>query len=268
MEKTNIRAYTLQELANVLVQHGKKHSGQNKSGSGFGKREWPVSRTWPTCQKSSGNFGQSTLSCKQPRSPINRRVVTVRQNSASPFLTGTWLKPCLSQARINRPCASPSQVGCKLKCSFCATGGLGFTRNLLPEEIFDQVVAVKRLGEERGLPLSNIVLMGMGEPLLNYENVLAAIERITAEDGLGNVPLSPHVIHLRHRGRHQTTGRWRRSFQPCHLAPLGCQHDPDKIMPINKAYPLTELAEAIRYFVDKTGDTSHVRVPVTERCQW
>lgn len=79
-----------------------------------------------------------------------------------------------------------SQVGCSLDCKFCATARLKRMRNLNPDEIYDQVVAIHKeslLYYDR--PLSNIVFMGMGEPLMNYKNVLASIEKITADDGLG-----------------------------------------------------------------------------------
>jgi 23S rRNA (adenine2503-C2)-methyltransferase len=78
-----------------------------------------------------------------------------------------------------------SQVGCSLTCKFCATGYMDRKRNLNADEIFDQVVLIAKQAEENyKLALSNIVYMGMGEPLLNYANVLRSIERITAEDGL------------------------------------------------------------------------------------
>jgi 23S rRNA (adenine2503-C2)-methyltransferase len=82
-----------------------------------------------------------------------------------------------------------SQVGCSLTCKFCATGKLKLLRNLDPGEIYDQVVAIRRQSEKHyGIPLSNIVYMGMGEPLLNYKNVLKSIEMITSPDGLGMSP--------------------------------------------------------------------------------
>src|ERR1700748_2783614 len=78
-----------------------------------------------------------------------------------------------------------SQVGCSLTCKFCATGYMERKRNLNPDEISDQVVLIDRQAKEHyGVPLSNIVYMGMGEPLLNYKNVLDSIEKITSEDGL------------------------------------------------------------------------------------
>lgn len=82
-----------------------------------------------------------------------------------------------------------SQVGCSLACAFCATGKLKLLKNLSAGEIVDQVVYLNRQVEERyGQHLSNIVYMGMGEPLLNYNNVLSSIDKITSPEGLGISP--------------------------------------------------------------------------------
>ncbi|MEP1891184.1 MAG: radical SAM protein, partial [Cyclobacteriaceae bacterium] len=82
-----------------------------------------------------------------------------------------------------------SQVGCSLTCKFCATGYMDRKRNLDPGEIYDQVVEIDRQAKASfDQPLSNIVYMGMGEPLLNYKNVLDSIDRITAPDGLNMSP--------------------------------------------------------------------------------
>src|SRR5690606_5364017 len=79
-----------------------------------------------------------------------------------------------------------SQVGCSLDCNFCATARLKRMRNLNPDEIYDQVVTIDRQSrEQHGRPLSNIVFMGMGEPLMNYNNVMKAIDKITSDEGLG-----------------------------------------------------------------------------------
>jgi 23S rRNA (adenine2503-C2)-methyltransferase len=87
-----------------------------------------------------------------------------------------------------------SQVGCSLDCHFCATGQLKRMRNLNPDEIYDQVVAIHNEAQELyGRPLTNIVFMGMGEPLMNYRNVLLAVEKITSPRGLG---MSPKRITL------------------------------------------------------------------------
>jgi 23S rRNA (adenine2503-C2)-methyltransferase len=82
-----------------------------------------------------------------------------------------------------------SQVGCSLTCTFCATGKLERIRNLEAGEIYDQVAILRKQAEEKyGIPLSNIVYMGMGEPLLNYSNMLESIHRITSPDGLNMSP--------------------------------------------------------------------------------
>jgi 23S rRNA (adenine2503-C2)-methyltransferase len=82
-----------------------------------------------------------------------------------------------------------SQVGCSLSCAFCGTGRLKMLRNLTAGEIYDQVVYLRNQAQERyNIPLSNIVYMGMGEPLLNYKNVMTSIEKITSPDGLGMSP--------------------------------------------------------------------------------
>ena len=88
-----------------------------------------------------------------------------------------------------------SQVGCSLTCTFCATGRMKRVRNLDPAEIYDQVVLVNRQAVEHfGHPLTNIVYMGMGEPLLAYKNVLKSVEHITSPKGLG---MSPRRITVR-----------------------------------------------------------------------
>ena len=82
-----------------------------------------------------------------------------------------------------------SQVGCSLDCKFCATSRLKRMRNLNPDEIYDQVVAIDKQSKlYHNRPLSNIVFMGMGEPLMNYNNVLKAIDKITSKEGLGMSP--------------------------------------------------------------------------------
>ena len=82
-----------------------------------------------------------------------------------------------------------SQVGCSLNCKFCATAKLKRMRNLNPDEIYDQVVLINQQSIEHfNRPLTNIVFMGMGEPLMNYQNVLNSIEKITSKSGLGMSP--------------------------------------------------------------------------------
>ncbi len=146
-----------------------------------------------------------------------------------------------------------SQVGCSLTCKFCATGYMERKRNLNPDEIYDQVVLIdKQAKENYGLPLTNIVYMGMGEPLLNYANVLKSVERITAEDGLN---MSPKRITVSTAGIAKMIKKLGDDHVKFNLAlSLHAANDEKRntIMPINEQNSLKALAEALRYYFAKT----------------
>ncbi|UCG28997.1 MAG: 23S rRNA (adenine(2503)-C(2))-methyltransferase RlmN [Bacteroidales bacterium] len=146
-----------------------------------------------------------------------------------------------------------SQAGCPLGCVFCATGIYGYRRNLTAGEIFDQVVALNELSVlQRKKPLSNVVLMGMGEPLLNYENVMQAIYRLTSETGLG---ISPHRITLSTVGisdRIKQMGDDRVKINLAVSLHTANKLKRDAIVPVNKSNPLSSLSSAVKYFYDKT----------------
>lgn len=148
-----------------------------------------------------------------------------------------------------------SQVGCSLTCKFCATGYMDRERNLDASEIYDQVVAVAKQAEEHfDKPLSNIVYMGMGEPLLNYKNVLDSIERITAPDGLH---MSPKRITVSTAGIAKMIKKLADDQVKFNLAlSLHAANDEkrNKIMPINESNTLEALREALNYFYQKTGN--------------
>lgn len=147
-----------------------------------------------------------------------------------------------------------SQVGCSLDCHFCATGQLKRMRNLNADEIYDQVVAVMNEAENFfGRPLTNIVFMGMGEPLMNYKNVLEAIDKITSAEGLG---MSPKRITLSTVGLAKLMKKLADDQAKINLAlSLHSARDEvrDTIMPINKANPVADLADALKYWYAKTG---------------
>lgn len=147
-----------------------------------------------------------------------------------------------------------SQVGCSLSCKFCATGKLDRVRNLNADEIYDQVAIIREQSMEvYNIPLSNIVYMGMGEPLLNYANVLSSIERITAANGLG---MSPQRITVSTAGIAKMITKLGDDEVKFNLAlSLHAANDNkrDKIMPINEHNNLEVLSDALKYFYDKTG---------------
>lgn len=147
-----------------------------------------------------------------------------------------------------------SQVGCSLSCNFCATGRLKRMRNLDPDEIYDQVVAIKDQGDlyfER--PLTNIVYMGMGEPLLNYKNVLASIDKITSPEGLG---MSPRRITLSTVGIPKMIKQLADDEVKFNLAVSlhsAIDESRSRMMAINDKSNLAELAESLQYWNDKTN---------------
>lgn len=147
-----------------------------------------------------------------------------------------------------------SQVGCSLTCKFCATGKLERIRNLNADEIYDQVAIIRKQSEDNyNIPLSNIVYMGMGEPLLNYANVLKSIEKITSPEGLN---MSPQRITVSTAGIAKMIKKLGDDGVKFNLAlSLHAANDEkrDKIMPINEHNNLEALREALKYFYDKTG---------------
>jgi 23S rRNA (adenine2503-C2)-methyltransferase len=147
-----------------------------------------------------------------------------------------------------------SQVGCSLACKFCATGRLKLMRNLSPGEIYDQVYLLNQLSTESfGQRLSNIVFMGMGEPLLNYKNVISGSDRISAEMGLG---FSPRRITLSTAGIAKMIWKLGEDEVRFNLAlSLHAANDlkRSEIMEINDSNNLETLAASLRYFHERTG---------------
>jgi 23S rRNA (adenine2503-C2)-methyltransferase len=146
-----------------------------------------------------------------------------------------------------------SQIGCSLSCKFCATGYIERKRNLDFDEIYDEVVLLNQQCEQAyGQKLSNIVFMGMGEPLLNYRNVLRAIDRITSPDGLG---MSPRRITVSTAGvakQIKQLGDDKVKFKlalSLHAANDQKRHE---IMPINDSNNIHSLVEALNYFYKQT----------------
>lgn len=152
----------------------------------------------------------------------------------------------------NTVCVS-SQVGCALGCKFCATGGMGFKRNLESFEIVDQVLFFARLLKKEEKKVTNVVVMGMGEPFLNYDNVLSAIRILNDHEGFNlgarNFSISTAGI---------IEGINRLSEEPLQINLAISLHAPDselrpKIMPINQKYSLADVLTAVENYVKKTN---------------
>lgn len=146
-----------------------------------------------------------------------------------------------------------SQVGCSLTCKFCATGYMDRKRNLDAAEIYDQVVHIRQQAEEKyGTPLTNIVYMGMGEPLLNYAAVLESVRYITSAEGLN---MAPKRITVSTAGIAKMIKKLGDDEVKFNLAVSLHAADDEKrnqIMPINESNSLEALREALQYFYKKT----------------
>lgn len=146
-----------------------------------------------------------------------------------------------------------SQVGCSLNCSFCATARLKKMRNLNPDEIYDQVLAIDQQSRHYfHHPLSNIVFMGMGEPLLNYENVLLAIDKITSAEGMG---MSPSRVTLSTVGLPKMIRKLADDGVKFKLA-VSLHAAIDEVrtsmMPVNASSNLAELLDSLQYWYKAT----------------
>jgi 23S rRNA (adenine2503-C2)-methyltransferase len=160
--------------------------------------------------------------------------------------SGTRMTACIS-----------SQVGCNLACKFCATGLIRYVRNLFFDEIFDQVAIIRETAmAEYKQPLSHIVYMGMGEPMLNYHNVLKSAERISAEDGLGMSPQRITVSTVGVAPMIRQLGDDKVRFNLALSLHSAMNEKRNQIVPYNLRNTLEDLIEAVKYFHDQT----HTRI--------
>ena len=151
----------------------------------------------------------------------------------------------------NTVCVS-SQVGCSVGCQFCATGELGFKRNLSDSEIVDQVLYFARLLKKEGIKVTNVVFMGMGEPFLNYDNVLAAIKTLNDKDGFN---LGARHISVSTVGIVEGIKKFTEADLQINLAIS--LHAPDNVLrselvPLNKTYPIEKVLSAVDSYIQKT----------------
>ncbi|MCL9808014.1 23S rRNA (adenine(2503)-C(2))-methyltransferase RlmN [Flavobacterium luminosum] len=253
MEKKDIRALTKEELRNFFV------ANNDKAFRGNQVYEW----LW---QKNAHTFEDMTNISKETRAMLEANFVinhikvdTMQRSSDGTVKNAVRLHDDLVVESVLIPtetrttaCVS-SQVGCSLDCNFCATARLKRMRNLNPDEIYDQVAAINaesRLYYNR--PLSNIVFMGMGEPLMNYPNVMKAIEKITSPEGLG---MSPKRITVSTSGISKMIKKMADDEVKFKLAVSlhsAIEEIRNEIMPFTKNFPLTDLREALEYWYKKT----------------
>jgi len=253
--KKDIRKIPVEEIRSFFTSNGDKAFRATQV------YEW----LW---KKSAQTFDQMTNLSQKTRDLLNEHFVinpisihkkqvsndgTVK--SSFKLFDGHLVEGVLIPSENRMTACISSQVGCSLTCKFCATGYMERKRNLDPSEIYDQVVAIRDQAEEHfQLPLTNIVYMGMGEPLLNYANMLKSIEHITSPEGLN---MSPKRITVSTAGVAKMIKKLADDGVKFNLAlSLHAANDikRNEIMPINETNTLAALKEALKYFYKNTGN--------------
>jgi len=166
---------------------------------------------------------------------------------------GQFIETVLMRYEKRRTLCISTQAGCAMGCVFCATGQMGFFRNLSAGEIVAQVVHFGRELAAEGERVTNVVMMGMGEPLHNYGNTMAAVDRLTDETGLN---LGARKITISTVGLVPAIRRYADEQRQTPLAVslhAATDEERDKLIPINRKWPIAEVMAACRYYVEKTG---------------
>jgi 23S rRNA (adenine2503-C2)-methyltransferase len=250
----NLRALSLEEIKSYFEKSNEKSFRAKQV------YEWLWKKSARTFDEMS-NLPKSTRELLKEHFTIHAVSIETSQISndrtiknAFKLYDGNKVEGVLIPTDTRMTACISSQVGCSLTCSFCATGKLDRKRNLEADEMYDQVAILKKQAEEiYHIPLSNIVYMGMGEPLLNYKNVLASIEKITSPEGLG---MSPQRITVSTAGiakMIKKLGEDKVKFNFALSLHAANDEKRNKIMPINEQNSLEALAEALRYFHEQTG---------------
>jgi 23S rRNA (adenine2503-C2)-methyltransferase len=253
IEKKDIRALSKEQLRDFFVANGDQAFRGNQV------YEWLWSKGAHAFADMS-NVAKTTRQMLEENFVINHIKVDTMQRSedgtvknAVRLHDGLVVESVLIPTKTRTTACVSSQVGCSLDCNFCATARLKRMRNLEPAEIYDQVIAIDK--ESRlyyNHPLSNIVFMGMGEPLMNYNNVLKAIGMITSNEGLG---MSPKRITLSTSGVPKMIRKLADDEVKFKLAvSLHSAIDEirSKIMPFSASFPLADLRESLEYWYKQT----------------
>lgn len=254
IQKKDIRKLSLAELEEFFLAHGEKKFRAKQV------YEWLWNKSLKNFDDMS-NISLSTRELLKTHFIINHIRVDLMQHSEDGTIKNAVKlydekiveSVLIPTSKRITACVS-SQVGCSLDCNFCATARLKRMRNLNPDEIYDQVVAIKEEAETYfQRPLTNIVFMGMGEPLLNYANVISAIDKITSPEGLG---MAARRITLSTVGVTKMIRKMADDEVKFNLAVSlhsAINETRSRLMPINDSNPVEELGEALKYWYQKTG---------------
>ncbi len=251
--KKDIRALTKEELRSFFQDIGEPAFRGNQV------YEWLWQKGIHSFEGMT-NISKKTRAKLQEKFVINHIKVDNQQRSSDGTIKNAVrlhdnliVESVLIPAKNRTTACVSSQVGCSLDCQFCATARLKRMRNLNPDEIYDQVVAIHQqslLYFDR--PLTNIVFMGMGEPLMNYKNVLKAIDKVTSPEGLG---MSPKRITVSTSGVPKMIRKLADDQVRFNLAVSlhsAIEEVRTSIMPFNATFTLKELRDALMYWYKQT----------------
>ena len=252
-DKKNIRTLTLDELKDFFKMNDMPAFRAKQV------YEWLWKKSVSSFEEMR-NVSKETIQLLNEHFVILHAKITESQRSADRTIKSAFglydnnnVEGVLIPTKSRMTACISSQVGCSLTCKFCATGKLDRIRNLNADEIYDQVFMLNEQAlSNYNQKLSNIVYMGMGEPLLNYKNVLDSIDKITSTDGLG---MSPKRITVSTAGISKLIKKLGDDEVKFNLAlSLHAANDKkrDHIMPINEQNSLEALKEAVVYFYEKT----------------
>ena len=253
IEKIDIRALSKEQLRDFFV------TNNDKAFRGNQVYEWLWSKGAHSFEDMT-NVSKETRQMLEGNFVINHIKVDTMQRSSDGTVKnavrlhdGLIVESVLIPTETRTTACVSSQVGCSLDCNFCATARLKRMRNLEPGEIYDQVLAIDKESKLYfNRPLSNIVFMGMGEPLMNYNNVIKAIDMITSNEGLG---MSPKRITVSTSGVSKMIRKMADDEVKFKLAVSlhsAIEEIRNRIMPFTKSFPLPELREALEYWYHKT----------------
>jgi 23S rRNA (adenine2503-C2)-methyltransferase len=249
---TNLYDLTREQLTELLT--------------GWGERSFRATQVWEWLYDRRVNTFDAMTSLPKPlrerlqaETTLGTLTIAAEQSSKDGTVKrlyqlddGQYIESVLMPYEDSRQTACiSSQAGCAMGCVFCATGQMGFARHLTASEIFEQAIRFASILESRGERLSNVVLMGMGEPFHNYDATLEAVRRLMNDLGIGarhitisTVGLVPQMRRFADEGLQVTLA------VSLHKA---TDEERSDLLPVNKRWNLSELMDACRYYVEKTG---------------
>jgi 23S rRNA (adenine2503-C2)-methyltransferase len=253
--KKDIRSYTKEDLRDYFVSQGQPAFRGNQVFEWLWKKNAHTFDAMTNLSKELRLFLEEHFTIKHIAVDKMQRSSDGTIKNAIRLHDGLIVESVMIPADNRTTACVSSQVGCAMGCTFCATARLKKQRNLNPDEIYDQVASISKESELLyGHKLTNIVFMGMGEPLLNYENVMEAIDKITSEEGLA---MSPRRITLSTVGLPKMIKRMADEQVKFNLA-VSLHSAIDEVrsamMPVNISNNLDELMDALQYWHQKTGN--------------